>query len=79
MSWWMQTLAGLAGSAILGYWGWIGVQIVRQGTKIVELEKRLQQQEKTCCERLAWMQKMDEKLDTVAEGVAKITGILERR
>jgi len=75
--WYVTTAAGLIGTAALAFFGWLAVQVIRQGIKLVELENRITQQDHVCTERLVWLRSMDSKLDTVSDGVSEIRGILK--
>ena len=63
-------------SVILSFWGWLAVQVIKQGRKLVELEQRVKAQDLRCTERLEWMRQMDIKLSQTSEGVAQLVGAL---
>jgi len=66
-------------TVVLSFWGWLAVQVINQGRKLVELESRISSQESTCEKRLVWLRNLDKKLDKVAEGVSEISGILKAK
>jgi len=72
----LLSLAGVFVASVLSFWGWLAVKVIQQGGKLVELEQRVNSQEKCCDERLLWLQRMDDKMNKTAEGVAKLVGYL---
>jgi len=78
MTWISGGLLALGGGAVIGFWGWIAVQVVGQRGKLLELEARLNAHETHCGERLEWIRAMDETLKAVHTSVAvieaKVTG-----
>ena len=56
---------------------WTTRQTMKLWVAIAEIRKRQDAREVECAGRLDWLRKMDEKLDTVAEGVARINGLMD--
>ncbi len=73
-TWIIGGVLSLAGTGILGFWGWVALSIVKEGRQIAELQNRIYNQEQTCQQRLEWQRNMDEKLNQTAEGVQKLVG-----
>ena len=73
--WFMSTAFGL----IVAFQGWLALQIIRQGSKLVELEERVSAGERECQSRLVWLRNMNEKIDKVNSKTDRILGILEPR
>lgn len=76
MEWLWPIVCGAVATVVVSFWGWLAVQVINQGRKLVELESRVKAQANTCMERLQWLREMDGKLDKVAEDTATIRGAL---
>ncbi len=70
-------MSGIFTIVAVSFWGWLAVQVVSQGRKLVELESRVNSQDTTCADRLEWMRNMDNKLDRVATDTAAIRLVLD--
>ena len=68
----MVGLIALAGGAVVSFWGWLAVQVVGQKGKLLELEARINDQQKHCSERLDWIRGMEVTLNAVYTSVAVI-------
>lgn len=66
----LSIIATVAGGAVLGYWGWIGVRVVDQGRKIADLEARMCANDHLHTELSLWLRSMDTKLTDVRETVS---------
>lgn len=65
------------GTIAVGLWGWLAVKVIAQGSKLIELEERIQTREGVCEERLYWLRLLDAKMNEVREGVSQISGMLK--
>ena len=72
----VEIAIGVVVTIVLGFFGWLALEVVEMRRKIAELEIRVTNQEKTCGERLAWMQRIDEKVSQIAVDAAHIRGKL---
>ena len=70
-------MCGIFTIVATSFLGWIAIQVVGQGRKLVELEARINSQDSTCADRLEWMRTMDGKLDRVATNTAAIRLVLD--
>jgi len=68
----MDFLWPIIGLAAMSFWGWLAVQVIKQGRKLVELEEKINSREDICQQRLEWLRRWDKKLDRVAEDTAAI-------
>jgi hypothetical protein len=64
-------------TTVVSFWGWLAVKVIHQGTKLIELEGRMNAQEHESCTIHGALAKVFEKLDTVADGVSEIRGYLK--
>jgi len=76
IDWMWPIIGGVMATVVVSFWGWLAVQVISQGRKLVELEARLTAQDHTCQERLQWIRRMDRKLDQVADDTSVIRGVL---
>lgn len=74
--WWLPTLVGALTVASLGFWGWLAIKVIEQGAKIADIEARLKIREFECAARIAWLNRIELKVDTVSVDLAKIKGAL---
>lgn len=73
---WMQVVVGVMTAASLGFWGWLAIQVISQGCKIADIEARMKIREYECDARIAWLNRIELKVDTVGQDLAKIKGAL---
>jgi len=66
---WLLPILGLLVPLIVSFWGWLAVKVIDQGRKLVELESRINSQEKTCIERLDWIRRIENKVDDLPEKI----------
>jgi hypothetical protein len=69
-------IATVAAGLVLGYWGWIGLSLVRLKKDVVALEHDVADQKRYCGERLEWLRKLSCKMESNGEGIARIEGAL---
>jgi hypothetical protein len=74
--WWVIPGLAAVSTVVLSFWGWLALQVVSQGQKLIELEERISSGEHRCDERLVLIRAMNEKLDYVAGGVRDISGFM---
>jgi hypothetical protein len=75
--WWVVLMVTSFSGLSFSFWGWLAVKVIGQGAKIAEIESRIISRENECHGRMAWLQQMDAKLNSVREDVAGIRGALE--
>lgn len=75
--WWLPTMLGVFSAASFGFWGWLAVKVIDQGSKIADIESRIKTRENECHGRMEWLARMDDKLSAVREDVANIRGALQ--
>lgn len=61
----------------LAYWGWVGIKLVDLTRKYAAIAERVGNQDKTCDQRLKWMQEQDKTLAKLTGGQGKIIGKLD--
>lgn len=67
---------------IASFWAWLAIKVIDMGRKLVELEARVNAQEKTCTERLDWLRRIEDKVDDLpTKLVDQLTdfGVIGRR
>lgn len=79
MPWWAYIMASIGSGAVLCYWAWAGVSIVKLTRAYAELATRVTARENECESRLDWLRKSDEKIGGIAEDTQFIKGILQER
>lgn len=67
---------GAAVTVILSFWGWLAVKVIAMGSKLVELEARIEAREHECQARVAWIRNIELKINSVSEDTAAIRGAL---
>jgi hypothetical protein len=76
MSFWAPIVGGIVVAVSVGFWSWLAIQVIRQGSKLVELELLVKGQERECNSRLVWLRSIENKVNITAEHTAKICGKL---
>jgi hypothetical protein len=63
-------------AAVLSFWGWIAISILRLSVRIAELETDVVAVKKGCNERLEWMRGMEQDIKCASQNTAAICGHL---
>ena len=68
----------IGAGAVVSFWGWLAVQVVKTNAKVAELEQRMNSKDHQCDERLTSISALFSKVNEVAGNVEFIRGKLEK-
>ena len=73
---WLQIFSAVVLTLYVPFAGWVIRELMKLKADIAAIGARQDARETECAGRLEWLRTMDAKLDTVAEGTARIEGQL---